>query len=112
MVRGILVKDGTIKEVLLDGTLDTYYSVLHCRTIDIISCRIGGNRYDVICDDEGLFNPDAPITIVDVDTMHPILVGNIFICRHDGDGNEVDLTDRDISIILSAWRHKVLLVRS
>lgn len=101
----------TITGVLLDAyekrvdraeiaaDLRAYYAVLDCNCIDIVSRTIGGKRYDIVCDDEGLFKEDCRISAVD-SNYEPMLVGSLFVCQHDGEGNEISISEDDIAHVL------------
>lgn len=83
----------------IKADLDTYYDIIGCRCIDIVSYPIGGKRYDIICDDEGLFNPEPTVTAIDKNGR-PLLVGNLIICLHDRHGNEKGLEPADVDRLL------------
>ena len=61
--------------------------MLNCKTIDIVTRKIGNNYYDIICDDNGIFK-DVPIPSA-IDLNHKTaLVGNLIIVglpNDDGD---------------------------
>lgn len=79
--------------------LEDYYKLIRCRTIDITNRMIAGKRFDIICDDEGLFTENPKISAIN-DNGEPQLVGNLIITGEaDGDGNLTDLTDADIQHI-------------
>lgn len=81
-----------------EGGLEEWYRLIKCSLIDIVSRKIGGRYYDVIVDDEGLYKGGAKVTALDTE-QQPLLVGNLVICNHDGEGNETSLTDEDIERI-------------
>lgn len=97
-ITGVLVdvKAGTVKE----ATLDSYYKTLDCTCIDIVSRRLGPYRFDIICDDEGLLKADARVSATGPEG-HPMLVGNLFFCHHDEEGNTTSLHPDEITFILS-----------
>ncbi len=104
-VRGILLDtdvgpSGIARLTVLDGSLEGYYRALHCSAIDIVPRRIGAEVYDVVMDDEGLLKLDSekgtPFISAADSFGDPVLVGSLFFCRHDGDGNETDLTEADV----------------
>ena len=80
------------------GGLQEWYRLIKCDLIDIVSHKIGGRYYDIIVDDEGLFKGGAKVTALDTQ-QQPLLVGNLVICNHDGEGGETSLTDEDIELI-------------
>lgn len=73
-----------------DDSLNEFYKILKCDLIDIVGCKIGGKNYDLVVDDEGLFN-NRPIISV-MSEGQPRLWGNVLVCKHDGRGNEVSLS--------------------
>ena len=79
----------------IPNSLDEYYELLNCRTIDIVKRKIGGKYYDIICDDEGLFKDEVRVSAVD-SNGNAMLVGKLLICNDDGKGNEASLTHDDI----------------
>ena len=107
MIHGILVKDGTIKEIDLEDKLEAYYETLGCELIDIVSRKIGGVMYDIVCDDEGLYNEDSPVSMLNEEMQTPMLVGSLFICRSDKSELK-SLSDDDVHRIKSKWKFGVL----
>lgn len=92
------VQENRVEQVNPCG-LEDYYKSIGCRTIDIANRSIAGKRYDIICDDEGLFVEDPKISAID-GLGQPMLVGNLIIAGEaDADGNLTDLSDADIEHI-------------
>ena len=102
-ITGVLVSTATGKagKKTIEAELRRYYQILGCDTIDIVSRKIGGKYYDIICDDEALLKADPVFTAVDVN-YQPMLYGSLFICNHDDEGNETSLTPEDVDNVLSA----------
>jgi hypothetical protein len=90
----------------IQNNLDTYYSIIGCRCIDIVHYPINGKNYDIIVDDEGLFVSDPVVTAVDK-SGYPLLVGALIITNYDGEGNETALEPGDVARIASAIRYTV-----
>lgn len=99
----------------VEDSLDTFYQLLHCRVIDIVTRRIGFGRgsrvFDIICDEEGALIEDPLISAID-DYGDAMLVGSLLIVGlADDEGELTDLTDADIKHIrkhvmpLSTRRH-------
>ena len=105
LITGILLdtENNTIRKTVLDGTLEGYYNALRCRCFDIVQRSIGGKPYDIYCDDDGLF-VERPIISAFSPDGEPMLVGNLFICHHDDEGNTVSLLDDEVEHILTATR--------
>ena len=78
--------------------LDEYYKNLECDLIDIVQRKIGGKWFDVMCDDEGLFNESQKISAI-TNMGEPIFVGNLMFFRNDGEGNLIGLEDEDVQHI-------------
>ena len=96
-MRGLLIDvwNDEIREVEA-STLDEYYKLIGCDTIDIVYYKIGSRYYNIICDDEGLLKDSIRISAFDKQ-MHPILVGNLLIFGDTDENAEfTSLTDRDI----------------
>lgn len=107
-VQGLLVdaEHGTIAVCSTPNSLKSYYKILQCDTIDIISARFGPYVLDVFCDDEALLKNSFTVSAVD-ENHKPILVGNLFIASHDEEGNTISLEKEHIDYIL---KRCVLLV--
>lgn len=81
-----------------NDSLEQLHKILNCDCIDITVRSIGGNRFDIVCDDNGLFAENPTPSAVGTDCAVK-LVGNLFICHHDYDGNLVSISDEDFKII-------------
>lgn len=95
--------------ISIESKLDAYYELLDVSCIDIVSRKIGGKYYDIICDDEALLKANPICSMIDSDGK-PMLFGNLFICSHDGEGNEISLSPDDIPRILRKMQ-PVLVVK-
>lgn len=100
MIKSYLVdvKNGESYPVEIENTLEEFYRLIDCRYIDIVRRKIGRKYYDIICDDEGLFDSNPKISAID-NLGRVMLVGNLLITNTDEEGNTVSLTGRDISYI-------------
>lgn len=101
MLKGILVnvESNTVDVVEIENDLDTLYDVLNCRTIDIVTRKIGKKYYDIICDDEGLLINNPKISAID-DLGQPQLVGNLLIVKNK-DYDIGSLNDKDVEYIMN-----------
>lgn len=101
-IRGVLVTTkGDIEVAEVEqNKLQSYYDLLECDVIDCTVRRIGSREYDIICDDEGLMKENPTVTAVTHGFLpKPALVGNLFICNHDEEGNWTGLTDEEVKEI-------------
>lgn len=96
------IDDRHIKPITLEiePDLDIYYELLECSMIDIVQRKIGDTYFDIICDDEGLFNEPVYVTAVN-SKKEPMLVGSFIICHHDDEGNETSITEDEANMIAS-----------
>lgn len=101
-IKGVLidVKNENCEAVEIGKSLNEYYRVLDCTTIDIVARRIGGRDFEIICDDEGLYSSDPQISAID-NLGQPQLVGNLFIVKFDGADDVTSLNDEEIEFIKS-----------
>lgn len=88
----------------ITDALDTYYELLHCDCIDIVERgfgvgRRGKRRFNIVCDDEGLFKDDVRISAID-DLGRTMIVGALLVTgRSDDEGNLTSLTDDDVRVL-------------
>lgn len=89
------------------NNLEDYYKLIECRCIDIVSRTIGGKRFEIICDDEGLFKELPKISALDCDG-NPMLVGNLLIAGGEViDGELTSITDEEIHHITKHCRRVI-----
>ena len=109
-VKGILIdvlnNDCRVEEISYDpkdkNYLNAYYNVLKCDCFDIARRKIGEHYYDIYCDDEGQLKSGLkPSTLTfDGDRIIEVLMGNVFVCSHNEDGDTISLTDAEIVEVL------------
>ena len=102
-VRGLLLdvetRPGRIKEIEIEEeNLSEFYSALNCGTIDIVTRKIGGRVFDIVCDDEGLFKEHPYVSAIANDGRY-MLVGNLFICNHYK-AHLTSLSEADVDYIM------------
>lgn len=90
-------------------SLDAYYALLRCDTIDIVSRSIGEEPYDIICDDEALLKADPIPSAIDR-KGRAALYNPIFIVNYDGVDDVCSLTPDDIKHLQSCLTSIVLHV--
>lgn len=83
----------------IPDNLGSFYELLRCDCIDIVTRKIGNTYYDIICDDEGLLK-DTPYISAINKACEPMLVGALLVCgRADEKGSLTSLTASDIKNI-------------
>ena len=106
IVKAVLidVENGSARKVEFEYSLGKIYGLLNCDYIDIVSRAIGygrsSKRFDIICDDEGMFKISPKISAID-NLGRPMLVGNLLVTNHDAEGNTVSLTDDECEFVLA-----------
>ncbi len=99
------VENEKAQQVVITDSLDEFYTLLKCDTIDIVSRQIGKHHFDIICDDEGLCKGSPKISAID-NYGRPQLVGNLLIVgMPDENGNLTSLTEREALYILDRVEH-------
>lgn len=92
----LLDTEGNLSVLDIESTLENYYSLLKCHTIDMVRRSIAGHHFTIVCDDEGLMIDDPIPTAVFADGSIA-LYGNIMIeGLPDSCGNSTGLSDKDI----------------
>lgn len=106
MIKCFLVdiKDKSAKEIDFEPSLKKYYELLNCDTIDIVTRSVGGQTFDVICDDEGLMVDKPVISAVD-SKMEAMLVGSLLFAHHNAEGETTGLTHEECQHLLGHVRH-------
>lgn len=97
-LKGYLITEEIAEVKTIEKSLDSYYETLNCNLIDITTRKIGGKYFDIICDDEGLYKENPFVSAIN-ENHEACLVGRLFIAQHDGQGNEMSLTDDEIKLI-------------
>ena len=108
MITGIFVnaEKGTFTTRKIEAELQSYYDLLDVSTIDIVTRKIGGKSYEIICDDEALLK-DAPIVSMIDSKYRPMLFGNLFVVNYGGDGELASLTPADVRRIKYCYACKI-----
>ena len=89
------------KIVDIKDDLKTYYELLKCDTIDIVTRTIEGKNFSVVCDDEGLLVEKPIVSAIDKNKKCQF-VGNLIFCGMPTDEGEMtSLTEDEIKTILS-----------
>lgn len=95
------VENNTTREVEISDDITTIYRELGCDVFDIANRKIGDRRFDIFCDDIGLFRDEPIVSAINADDFSPMLVGNLLFANHDSEGRTVGLTDEDVAMIRS-----------
>lgn len=94
------VNANSCEERIIQDDLKVFYEIIDCCTIDITPRKIGGKPFLVICDDEGLFVSNNPISMADPTDRNNVIVGSVIITGvADRDGDLTSLTDEDVELI-------------
>lgn len=95
--------DASVIDLPDECDLETLYTKLDCKTIDIVDRFFNGTNYSVILDDEGLFKQDNIPSIFTTGTDEGVvetIVGNVIVCKYNDNGGMISLSDKDISTIM------------
>ena len=109
-LKGFFIDTKENREITINPTLDSYYELIGCNTIDIVTRRIGDKLFDIVCDDEALLYDDLEFSAVDKNGA-VMLCGNLLILGlADEKGYETSLSDDDIALIKQNINsHKMLI---
>lgn len=100
-ITGVLVGD-TLKKMTVKDELDTWYELIECRCIDIVSTTVDGIKVDIVCDDEACLI-DKPVPHAVNSAHRPVLFGKLFVCGlADCEGNLTSLTNEQCEQVLQA----------
>jgi len=104
-ITGVLIdpEKGIAEVRTIEKSLPSYYALLRCTCIDIVSRNIGARTFDIICDDEGLLCDQPWPSAVD-NVGRGMLYGPLFIVRFDGRNDVTSLPELEAEIILSRVR--------
>lgn len=99
------VENGKAPKVVdIEDNLNVFYKMLKCKTIDIVTRKIGNNYYDIICDDNGLLKGVTITSAID-NKNKSALVGNLLVVGlPNDDGDLQGLTDEQTFEILKNTR--------
>lgn len=83
------------------NTLDDYYRLIGCRTIDIVHAWIGDVEVNVVLDDEGLLVEKPKVSAIRIDGTK-LFFGNLLIAggKVTEDGELTELTEEEIDEIM------------
>lgn len=101
MITGVSldVKSDSFGVTTLDANnLEHFYSILNCDCIDIVTRKVGGKWFDIVCDDEGLLKGNPIVSAID-NLGYPMFCGNLLVFNHEGD-ELASLTDDDCEHVM------------
>ena len=100
-IKGVLVdvEKETVGVVEIEKSLGGYYDAIKCCCISITSRTIGGYRFDIVLDDEGLLYENPKISAVDRNG-EAMLLGNLFVVKSTIDGDLRSLTDAECDHVM------------
>lgn len=91
----------TIAKVIVQrGEKNNFAELINCDVFDIAEYTINGQKFDFICDDEGLYS-GKHATVIDRNN-NPILIGSVLICRSKSTDDgiiESDLLPSDLTLL-------------
>ena len=114
------MKKKIIKGILLDTTKNTiqeydlnyksykdFYPILDCDCFDIATRKFGNHYIDIFCDDEGLLKVGLPMAVSTSAEGKVVeqIVGNVFLCGHDEEGDSISLTKEEIEDVNKCIRY-------
>ena len=93
------VEKQELREVIANS-LEDYYSLLDCRTIEIFNLPVINKdnkimNFDIICDEEGRMRDNNLVSAFDFKNKEVSLVRNLLITKPDGLGNERSLSKQE-----------------
>lgn len=94
-------KTDTACECDIVDSLDVFYDMLDCGTIDIVNRGFSNSkkRFDIICDDEGLLKDDPYVSAVDTRGSAMLVGALLVVGPADDDGELTSLSDKDIEFL-------------
>lgn len=89
----------------IEPELEEYYRLLDCTLVDIVTRKIGGKLFYIVCDEEGLYShgDDPRISALNGD-YEPMLVGNLLVLGYSDDGEERGLEDEEVVHVMDHIR--------
>lgn len=104
-ITGVLVNPAanTAEEITIDHSLEGFYKALDCSYIDIVTRKIAGKRFDIICDDEALLHGD-PIPAASDAAGRVMLFNRLFVVRYDGAESVRSLKQHEAAHVLRCTR--------
>ena len=103
-LKGVLFKFGVKPAVVeIEHTIEELHRLIECDCIDITSRLIGGRRFYIVCDDEGLLKHKLPTAFYINTRLNTsiALVGNLFVVAFNGVDDICSLSEEEITHVLS-----------
>ena len=86
----------------IEDSLDVFYHIIGCNVIDIVTRRVAGVPFSIICDDEGMLKENYVTALTSSGDI--MLVGNLIFCHVGKDGELKGLSDSEIDLLESMIR--------
>jgi len=105
-ITGVLVnpEEGTALIESVPDNLADWYRVLDCSTIDIVTKKIGLRYFEIVCDDNGRLR-DHPRASALNKRGKPVLVGRLFVCSSNLDGELTSLDAKELAYVMEHVRY-------
>lgn len=85
-----------------------FLRLIECDTMDIATRKFGEHWLDVVCDDDGLLRDPLPrpsiATFDGKGRLVETIVGKVFVCKSDDEGESVSLAEDEINAVLRSCR--------
>lgn len=93
------VEKEKVEVIEVGNRLDDWYEALGCEMVEIDARRIGGRRFLVMCDEEGLLKGEPKISAIS-DMGDIMFVGNLMFFNDGEDGELAGLSEDDIKHLM------------
>lgn len=92
------------KVKFIENEIETFYSLINCRYVEIYKRNINGKDFTIICDENGALK-EKPIISAVSHKGYIMFFGNLIIAGiPNKEGNLTNLSDNDVMFILSKFR--------
>ena len=102
----ILLYDGKeLQEIDINLEWQEMVKAIGCDYMDIVTRKIGGKWFDIVCDDEFLLWEEPSlewVTVMDAGMRQTILMGSVLFTKSNDEGETMPLSDEDIKTIKGA----------
>lgn len=103
-LKGLLIDNSKCEArgCTITDDLDSFYKVLDCETIDIVTRYINGQPFELVIDDEGKsVEGNLPAVRCFLDgQLTDLIVGKVFICHANAEGELTSITEEEMKAIM------------